>query len=76
MTMPKQGTEKCSWELHCPICKNKEKYREEDWDGDLQNQPKNAPPKLLAASALAPVTTTPTATKPSVLPATKQPAII
>ena len=38
MTMPKQATEKCSWGLHCFICKNEEEHREEDWDGNLQNQ--------------------------------------
>ena len=42
MVMPKQATEKCSWGLHCPICKNEER-REEDWDSDCQNQPKMIP---------------------------------
>ena len=30
MTMPKQATEKCSWGLHCPICKNEEEHGEEN----------------------------------------------
>ena len=38
MVMPKQATEKCSWGLHCPICKNEEEH-EEDWDSNMQNQP-------------------------------------
>ena len=38
MLIPKQATEKCSWGLHCPIWKNEEEH-EEDWDGDMQNQP-------------------------------------
>ena len=29
MVMPKQATEKCSWGLHCPICKNKEEHKED-----------------------------------------------
>ena len=65
MTMPKQATEKCSLELHCPICKNEE-HREEDWDGDLQNQPRMHPTKLSTTSA--PVTATATATKLPVSP--------
>ena len=43
MVMPKQTAEKCPWGLHCPICKNKEEYGEEGWDGDLQNQPRMCP---------------------------------
>ena len=39
MTMPKQATQKFSWGLHCPICKNEE-HGEEDWDGNLKNQPR------------------------------------
>ena len=39
MTMPKQTIERCSCGPHCPICKNEEEHREEDWDGNLQNQP-------------------------------------
>ena len=39
--MPKQATEKCSWGLHCPICKNEE--HEEDWDGDRQREPRMCP---------------------------------
>ena len=46
MTMPKQATEKCAWGLHCPICKNKEEHGEEDWDGNLQNQPRTCPQNL------------------------------
>ena len=42
MVMPKQATEKCSWRLHCPICKN-EGHGEGDWDGNLQNQPRMYP---------------------------------
>ena len=73
MVMPKQAT--WSWGLHCPICKNKEEHKEEDWDGDLQNQPKMHPPKLSkspAAEYPVPQTTgqsTPWATEPSVPPA-------
>ena len=37
MVMPKQVAEKCSWGLHCPICKNEEEHKE-DWDGDRQNE--------------------------------------
>ena len=43
--MPKQAKEKCSWGLHCPICKNEEEH-EEDWDGDMQNQPRMCPQNL------------------------------
>ena len=43
MTMPKQATEKCSWGLYFPICKNEEEHGEEDWDGNLQNQPRMCP---------------------------------
>ena len=35
--MPMQATGKCSWGLHCPICKNEEEH-EDDWDSDMQNQ--------------------------------------
>ena len=42
MVMPKQATEKCSWGLHCPICKNKEEH-EEDWDGNMLNQARMCP---------------------------------
>ena len=35
IVMPKQVTEKCSWGLHCPICKCEEEH-EEDWDGNTQ----------------------------------------
>ena len=37
MVMPKQVTEKCSWGLHCPNCKNEEEH-EEDWDHDRQKE--------------------------------------
>ena len=30
LVTPRQATEKCSWGLHCPICKSEEKHREED----------------------------------------------
>ena len=46
MTMTKQATEKCSWGLHCSICKNEEEHREEDWDGNLQSQPRMCPQNL------------------------------
>ena len=36
MTTPKLATEKCSWGLHCPICKNEE--HKKDWEGDMQRQ--------------------------------------
>ena len=43
MVMPKQVAEKCSWGLHCPICKNEEEH-EEDWDGNRQKeQPRMCP---------------------------------
>ena len=46
MVMPKQVAEKCTWGLHCPICKNEEKHREEDWDGGRQKeQPRNQYPQ-------------------------------
>ena len=45
MVMPKQATEKCSWGLHCPICKNEEEH-EEDRDNNEQNQPRMCPPKI------------------------------
>ena len=51
MAMPKQATEKCSWGLHCHICKNEEEYREEDWDSDLQNQPRMCPQNLQPQTA-------------------------
>ena len=39
MVTPKQVAEKCSWGLHCPICKKEEEH-EEDWDakGKKNNQ--------------------------------------
>ena len=37
MVMPKHVAEKCSWGLHCPICKNEEEH-EEDWDYDRQKE--------------------------------------
>ena len=37
MLMPKQVAEKCSWGLHCPICKNEEEHKE-DWDGNMQKE--------------------------------------
>ena len=40
MVMPKQTTEKCSWDCIAPSAKNEDEPREEDWDGDLQNQPR------------------------------------
>ena len=46
MVMPKQATGKCSWEPHCPICKNEEEHREEDWDGNRQNQPRMHPQNI------------------------------
>ena len=50
MVMPKQVTEKCSWGLHCPICKNMEEH-EEDWDDDKQReQPRMHPQKHSTAS--------------------------
>ena len=51
MTMPKQATEKCSWAPHCPICNNKEEHREEDWDDNLQNQPRMCHPNLQPQTA-------------------------
>ena len=42
MVMPKQATKKCSWGPYCLICKNEEEH-EEDWDGDMQNQPRMHP---------------------------------
>ena len=48
MTMPKQVTEKCSWGLHCTICENEEEHGEEDWGGNLQNQPRMHPQDLQA----------------------------
>ena len=45
MVKLKQVTEKCSWGLHGPICKNEEE-QEEDWDGDVQNQPRMCPQNL------------------------------
>ena len=74
MVIPKQATEKCSWGPHCPICKNEEEHGEEDWDGDLHNQPRMCPQKLSAPPAQA--TATATATKLSAPPVTEQPAII
>ena len=45
MVMPKQVVEKCSWGLHCPICKNEEEHRKEDWNSDRQTeQPRNQSP--------------------------------
>ena len=46
MTIPKQATEICLWGLHYPICKNEEEHGEEDWDGNLQNQPRMHPQNL------------------------------
>ena len=37
MIMPKQVEEKCSWGLHCPVCKHEEKHKE-DWDGNIQRE--------------------------------------
>ena len=51
MVMPKQATEKCSWVLHCPICKHKEEH-EDDCNGDMQNQPRMCPPKLSVPPAI------------------------
>ena len=42
MVMPKQVTEKCSWGLHYPICENEVEHKE-DWDGNMQNQPRMHP---------------------------------
>ena len=42
MVMAKQATEKYSWGPQCPICKNEEEH-EEDWDSDMQNQPRMCP---------------------------------
>ena len=43
MGMSKQVAEKCSWGLHCPICKNEEEHKE-DWDGNRQKvQPRMYP---------------------------------
>ena len=69
--MPKQNTEKCSWGLHCPICKNEEQHGEEDWNGDLQNQPRMQPLKPLAPDHTKPPTPEspmPTATDPFSIP--------
>ena len=47
MVLPKpqsnrQAEEKCTWELHCPICKKEEEEGTEDWNGDRQaNQQRN-----------------------------------
>ena len=42
IVLPKQIEEKCTWELHCPICKKKEEESTEDWNGDRQeDQPRN-----------------------------------
>ena len=51
MAMPKQATEKCSWEQHCPICKDEEEHGEEDWDDSLQNQPRMHPQNLQPQTA-------------------------
>ena len=37
MVMLKQVAEKCSWGLHCPICKNEEEHKE-DFDSDMQRE--------------------------------------
>ena len=39
MVMPKQVVEKCSWGLHCHICKYEEEHREEDWDSNRERMP-------------------------------------
>ena len=45
MVMPKQVAGKCSWGLHCPICKIEEE-QEEDWDGNMQKeQPRSQYPQ-------------------------------
>ena len=36
MVLPKQSVEKCTWELHCPICRKEEEDNTEDWNGDRQ----------------------------------------
>ena len=48
MDAPRQAAKNCTWEPHCPICKNEEEHREEDWDGSLQNQPRMHPQNLQA----------------------------
>ena len=40
MDAPIQAAENCTWGPHCPICKNEEEHGEEDWDGNLKNQPR------------------------------------
>ena len=46
MVMPKQVVEKCSWGLHCPICKNEEEHGVEDWDGNMKKeQPRSQYPQ-------------------------------
>ena len=76
MAMPNQTTEKCLWGLHCPICKNEEEHREEDWDGDLQNQPRMHPQYFQHPQPQPQPPTTATSTKLPVPPTTEQPAII
>ena len=46
MEAPRQAAKNCKWGPHCPICKNEEEHGEEDWDGDLQNQPRICPRNL------------------------------
>ena len=46
MEAPRQAARNCTWGPHCPISKNEEEHGEEDWDGDLQNQPRIHPQNL------------------------------
>ena len=48
MVMPKQATEKCSWGLHIALFAKNEEEHEEDWDGDLQNQPRMQSQKTIS----------------------------
>ena len=72
MVMPKQVTEKCSWGLHWPICKNEEEH-EENWDDDRQKeQPRMCPQNVQCPKAQN--IQCPPGTKHSVSPGTKHSA--
>ena len=46
MVFPKQSGQKCTWGLHCPICKKKEEDSTEDWNSNRQrDQPRNHYPQ-------------------------------
>ena len=67
MDAPRQAAKNYTWGPHCPICKNEE-HGEEDWDGNLQNQPRMHPPKPSSAGHTKPSAAKlpkPTATNPS-----------